>query len=180
MSADDPTTFTGPREIEGWPGYRVWPDGLIESRRRRGAGNKTLSDHWRVLIPRFQRDHLYVELQVSRKRWRVAVHVLVLTSFRGPCPEGMEACHNDGNPLNNHVSNLRWDTRKANAEDRVRHGRQLRGSAMSNAKLTEEIVKEIRNLYSSGSASKRALARMFGIGQTHVRRILDNEAWNHC
>ncbi len=50
------------------------------------------------------------------------VHVLVLTAFRGHCPAGMEGCHNDGDPKNNRLSNLRWDTHSANQKDGFRHG----------------------------------------------------------
>lgn len=50
------------------------------------------------------------------------VHGLVLEAFVGPRPDGMEACHSDGNCRNNHVSNLRWGTHAENMEDRVRHG----------------------------------------------------------
>lgn len=51
-----------------------------------------------------------------------AVHRLVLDAFTGPCPDGMEACHGDGNPANNNASNLRWGTRAENVRDQVRHG----------------------------------------------------------
>lgn len=50
------------------------------------------------------------------------VHRLVLAAFVGPCPSGMEGCHNDGNPLNNSVDNLRWDTHRNNEADKRRHG----------------------------------------------------------
>lgn len=50
------------------------------------------------------------------------VHLLVLEAFVGPRPEGLYGCHNDGDPDNNHVSNLRWDTPSSNMHDRVRHG----------------------------------------------------------
>ncbi|MGO1563156.1 MAG: HNH endonuclease signature motif containing protein [Actinomycetaceae bacterium] len=50
------------------------------------------------------------------------VHRLVLEAFIGPCPEGMEACHNNGNRTDNRLENLRWDTRLANAHDAIRHG----------------------------------------------------------
>lgn len=62
--------------------------------------------------------HLYVRLH----RRPHQAHRLVLLAFVGPCPEGMECCHRDGNPANNRLTNLRWDTLSANRLDRVRHG----------------------------------------------------------
>ena len=50
------------------------------------------------------------------------VHRIVLEAFVGPAPEKHECCHRDGNPANNHLENLRWDTRAENNFDRVRHG----------------------------------------------------------
>lgn len=50
------------------------------------------------------------------------VHRLVLEAFVGPCPEGMEGCHGDGDPTNNSLGNLRWDTATSNQLDKVRHG----------------------------------------------------------
>jgi hypothetical protein len=52
----------------------------------------------------------------------IQVHVLVLEAFVRPRPPGLVACHNDGNRLNNHLSNLRWDTPSENSRDVVRHG----------------------------------------------------------
>lgn len=50
------------------------------------------------------------------------VHRLVLETFVGPCPEGMEARHVKTNdPGNNHLENLEWGTPKQNGEDRKRH-----------------------------------------------------------
>jgi hypothetical protein len=85
----------------------------------------------RVLTPTFQK-YWVVELQkgdVYPRRIKFYVHVLVAEAFLGPRPYGMQACHNDGDPRhNNTLRNLRWDTVKANALDRVRHQR-LRESA---------------------------------------------------
>lgn len=66
--------------------------------------------------------HQQIPLKVSGKTSWAAVHRLVLTAFNGPCPDGMEGCHNDGNPANNHIDNLRWDTRSNNAYDKGLHG----------------------------------------------------------
>ena len=51
------------------------------------------------------------------------VHRLVLEAFEGPCPEGLEACHNDGDQTINVWDNLRWDTGSSNMVDKVNHGR---------------------------------------------------------
>ena len=55
---------------------------------------------------------LYVSLHKNGKRNNLYVHRLVLITFVGPCPEGMECCHKDDNPLNNRLENLRWDTQE--------------------------------------------------------------------
>ena len=57
--------------------------------------------------------HLRVDLSSSRHY----VHVLVAEAFIGPRPPGQEVCHGDNNPTNNHVENLRWDTRSKNVID---------------------------------------------------------------
>lgn len=54
-------------------------------------------------------------------REKIFVHRAVLEAFKGPCPPGQEGCHNNGNPSDNRLENLRWDTHKANGEDAVRH-----------------------------------------------------------
>lgn len=66
--------------------------------------------------------HRSVTFMVGHRQIHIAVHRAVLEAFVGPCPPGMECCHNDGDPTNNHVSNLRWDTHAANMADRARHG----------------------------------------------------------
>lgn len=56
---------------------------------------------------------------------RAYVHRLVMAAFIGPCPPGMEACHEDGDPRNNALYNLRYDTPSANNMDKWRHGTML-------------------------------------------------------
>lgn len=56
------------------------------------------------------------------ERCDMKVHRAVLLAFVGPCPEGREGCHRDGNPGNNTLENLYWGTRSENCLDQVRHG----------------------------------------------------------
>lgn len=83
----------------------------------------------KVLTPMLSaRRYPAVHLVVQVKNVTRAVHVLVAAAFLGPRPPGMHICHGDGNPRNNRVGNLRYDTPAANARDTVRHGRnQLTG-----------------------------------------------------
>ena len=66
--------------------------------------------------------HLSVQICREGRFLRRHIHRLVLEAFVGPCPEGMECCHNDGNPANNRVENLRWDTHSSNILDKQGHG----------------------------------------------------------
>lgn len=61
---------------------------------------------------------------VSRGKHRTKrfVHHLVLEAFVGPRPEGMECCHDDDDPANNRLENLRWDTHSSNLNDRIKNG----------------------------------------------------------
>lgn len=52
----------------------------------------------------------------------VTLHSIVLLTFAGPCPEGMEALHeNDDQTDNRWPENLRWGTHPENVADRMRN-----------------------------------------------------------
>jgi hypothetical protein len=68
----------------------------------------------------------YLRVSLSRGRGGVVdmfVHTLVLLAFVGPRPAELEACHGNGDPTDNRVANLLWDTPSENQYDVVRHGR---------------------------------------------------------
>lgn len=53
------------------------------------------------------------------------------------------------------------------------------GEKKTGAKLTAEQVKEMRELHETGKYSGRKLAKMFGIGSTTARTIIDRKKWKH-
>lgn len=92
----------------------------------------------------------------------------------------MECCHNNGDPFDNHLSNLRWDTRKANAADSVRHGVVPRGSKCRLSKLTEEDVLEIRRLKAQNPGLlNKDIAKRFGCHSSTIGTIVRRECWTH-
>lgn len=64
-----------------------------------------------------------VSLQTAQGKRTHKVHRLVALAFLGPQKEGMEVCHNNSDPADNQVSNLRWDTRSGNMQDAIALGR---------------------------------------------------------
>ena len=114
-------------------------------------------------------------LRVVLNRRSYYVHRLVLTAFVGPCPEGMEACHNDGNPRNNALENLRWDTRKGNFADKVKHGTALTGSANHRTHLMDADVLAIRH----SSEPYNVLAERYGVTDRTISKIMLHHDWKH-
>lgn len=118
-----------------------------------------------------------VSLRVAgRKRKQAMIHRLVLSAFIGPCPKGMECCHYDGNPRNNQIDNLRWDTAKNNAADKIRHGTQVRGESHPISKLNWQMVREIRARYALGK-TQLELTGDFGVGSGTIQAIVEGRNW---
>ena len=97
---------------------------------------------------------------------KVAIAHCVLNAFVGPRPDGLFACHNNGDKLDNSLSNLRWDTRSNNERDKLKHGM---------LKLTVEQVREVR----SSSEKVGVAAKRLGVGTSTITRIRNGEmyAW---
>lgn len=93
--------------------------------------------------------HLAVGLWRDGRLKRMQVHRLVLLAFVGPAPEGTEACHGDGDPTNNRLSNLR---------DAIRHGTQ-RGVALTHCKHGHEFTPENTYPRPEGGRACRACSR---------------------
>lgn len=110
------------KPIPGYEGiYEVSAQGRVRSIDRLDARGRRIRG--RVLKPETNRyGHLQVGLWSGGEKCKAYVHRLALLAFIGPPPEGMEGCHNDGNPSDNRLENLRWDTRSANMLDKVLHG----------------------------------------------------------
>jgi hypothetical protein len=67
--------------------------------------------------------HLTVGLYKDGRRHKKYIHELVLLAHVGERPHGHVACHYDDIPSNNNLTNLRWDTPRANFIDALRNGR---------------------------------------------------------
>lgn len=117
------------KPIPGYEGYyEVSDQGRVRSVDRIINGEKwgtiySRSFRGRVLLQGSDR-YGYSKACLSKDgvTWNAGVHRLVLMAFVGPCPGGMEACHNNGDPTDNRLVNLRYDTKSENRRDIISHG----------------------------------------------------------
>lgn len=115
----------------------------------------------------------YAHIGIDGKSYRV--HRLVCTKVHGPCPDGHEAAHSCGARACINPRHVSWKTGIENAADKAKHGTECFGEKHGQAKLTWEIVAQIRNL--KGKCSQRAIAAQFEITQTTVCRIQQRKIW---
>ena len=114
----------------------------------------------------------------GKKRYTKRVHHLVLNAFTRECPKGFQTCHNDGNPSNNHIENLRWDTVKNNNADKIKHGTAQRGEKNGFSKLKEKDVIDIFERASQGQP-KKDIAKMYNSNLSNVYHICKGRVWKH-
>jgi hypothetical protein len=149
------------REIPMFPGFFVTRDGRV-----RGKRVDWLKHKWTNGRP-------FVHVWMDGRAQKAYIHLCVLSAWDKPRPVGMEACHNDGDKTNNHISNLRWDTRSANMIDRLNHGQN------PIAKLDTQGVIRVRELLKEGVLPQREIADMFDVNQSQISRVNTGDRWTH-
>lgn len=107
----------------------------------------------------------YPVLKVSR---------LVLETFRGPCPPGMECRHLNSSSTDDRLRNLTWGTREQQIADQKRAGTFskppiLLGAKNPSYRHTPEAYEEAKILRAEGRTS-RQVAKLTGISKSQLLR----------
>lgn len=172
------------KDVVGYEGiYHISSLGRLKSLKRVkfcGPCNRVCQEMPERILPGTpdKDGYLHTLLHKNGSRKRIAIHRLVLEAFRGPCPEGMEACHfPDNNPANNKLDNLCWNTKKKNQRDRLFHGTDMNGEKHWRAAVTNEVAEEMRKVYSTGKHTQTDIARMFGVTKIVARMIVLNKTY---
>jgi protein gp37 len=151
------------RDIPGFSGYQASSHGRI-----RNAESKTIQQY---LNEHEQIGRYTVTIYKYGHPTTQFVHRLVLLAFNGKPCEDEEACHRNGNKLDNRAANLRWGTRSENQQEKVRHG--SRGGP---AKLTPEQVADIRARRAAGE-TQQTIADAFNVSRSLVSMIESGSVW---
>ena len=163
--------------------YRIGDDGSVWScleyvdrqGRKRGA-QYVLSSKWKRLSPSIQASG-YCKMFFRHGKARF-VHRLVLEAFVGPCPDGMESRHLNGNQSDNCLTNLAWGTRHENSQDKKDHGTLPLGENVHNAVLTESIVLQVRHDFRHGKSFKE-LSEEYGFKRSTINNAVRGTTWGH-
>lgn len=109
------------RAIPGYEGlYEASDQGRVRSIDRINSRGHKIKG--RMLKPSTKaKGYKQVVLHRDGKASTRTVHLIVLTTFVGPRPDGMEVCHNNGDSADNRLANLRFDNPSANQMDSVEH-----------------------------------------------------------
>ena len=163
------------KDIPGYEGlYQVSNLGQVKSLprvvRARGLGKRKPPE--RLLHPgRCRSGHLYVNLRKDGSTHHSEIHRLVMLAFVGPCPKGLEVCHNDSNPKNNRLDNLRYDTHLNNMIDMAYVGNRSR------QKLSVDDVLTVRARLKRGEVG-RHLAAEYGVTPAAISAINRGRNWS--
>lgn len=102
-------------------------------------------------------------------------HCVAYALTHGEIPEGMVVRHECDNRACCNPAHLVLGTPQDNSNDMVERGRVRRGEAVKNAKLTEDMVRDIKD----AEGSQRAIAKAFGVSQGTVWQIKQGNYWKH-
>ena len=157
------------RAIIGEPDFFISERGDVYSKARKKG-----------LIERKQstNQYGYKTIRLRKNGFTYRIHREVLKAF-DRMPKLGEICrHLDGNPENNHRSNLKWGTQKENAQDCLRHGRNpfqnMTGEKSPVCKYSDKEVEEIRQWREEG-ASYKEIIEMYGISKAQVSYIVNRK-----
>lgn len=167
------------RQVVGWEGlYEISNLGKVRSIKRSIKNNLGFRSIGGGEVKPFLHKgngYLSVNFTADGNRKQLLLHRLVLEAFVGPCPKGMEGCHNDGNRENPKAENLRWDTRKNNHADKKEHGTWQGGEASGTSRLTEDDVRYIR----SSAEAIADLACRFNVSKGCIEKAKYRSTWRH-
>lgn len=135
---------------------------------------------WEWRGGRFADGMRYGQFRVGKKKLKAHRFAYMLT--HGEIPDGMRVCHTCDNPICVKDEHHFLGTDADNSADRERKGRgvhngtSLPGERNPAAKITMEIVRQIRADHASGVRTKR-LSEQYGPCLSQILNIVNGRCW---
>lgn len=118
-------------------------------------------------------DYLQVKVMLNGIRYYTCAHRLVWRAIVGPIPVGLVVNHKNGRKDDNGLSNLELETYSGNTKHAYRTGLiDEHGERNPAAKLSDQDIAIIRNMYAGGGYTMEKLGEMFGVRFQHISRVI--------
>ena len=175
------------KDINGYEGlYQVSNLGRVKSLERRWkSGRHSNYSHFheeKIMSNAIDKSSGYIRISLFKdsKGKSFNTHTLVANAFI-PNPENKPTVnHKNSVRHDNRVDNLEWATFSENNLHAVDVGHNnTRGEGNAFAKLTEDSVRKIREMYETGEYEQRPLAKLFSINQATLWRVIHRKSWKH-
>lgn len=177
--------------VAGYEGvYEINRHGVVRSVLRViHRSNGTIQTFKQHVLSQFLSEHGYpcVRLRNSSKRKSCVarVHRLLAIAFIDNSADLPEVNHIDGDKGNYGLDNLEWVTSQGNRQHAWRIGLRNRshlpyvcGEMVGNAKLTDAMVIDARQMRASGMSYSKIGAAV-GVTKRTVMRAIKGESWKH-
>lgn len=114
------------------------------------------------------------------KKKSIGAHVYSWEIYTGrPVPKDLVICHKCDHPYCVNPLHLFLGTNRDNIQDRHEKGRDAHGERTNTAKLTEELVVEIRAIFTTGEYTQKDLAQIFNLSPSGIGYMLSGKTWKH-
>lgn len=167
-------------KIDGFnDSYEISNTGLVRSIDRHDSlGRFKESKILKQKITRFGYNEVSLSFGKLKKSFKV--HRLVAIAFLLNIENKKSVNHIDGIKTNNDLNNLEWVSAIENTKHAIDLGviNQV-GEFNSCSKLTELLVKQIRDIYSKKQLSQRKLASEFNVSQRVIFNVVNFKSWKH-
>lgn len=165
------------KDIPGYSGkYQASNLGRIKS-----FNSNNTNKAERILKPRKKQSGRFQVVLYNNGKKDFFVHRLILLSFRGECPSGMEAMHLDDDPSNNNINNLKWGTKSENQKMKFEHNRMdQKGEKGPMAKLRNNDIIRIRDIAKNTKVERgywTKLSRALNVTPSAISCIIHNKSW---
>jgi DNA-binding XRE family transcriptional regulator len=115
----------------------------------------------------------------DKGKMRIA-HRVSYELAHGTLPDHLDVLHTCDNPSCVNPAHLRLGTHQDNMDDMKAKGRypHRQGESASNARLTWDVVAEIRRRYAQGDITQSKLAQEYGVHYSTISLIVKGIGWN--
>lgn len=109
------------------------------------------------------------------------LHRIVIETFIGEIPEGMQIDHIDGNKSNNYLSNLEIVTKSENQKRKYKNlslSKKIDGEKNPMSKLTEEDVLKMYEMFKENKTDKE-IAVLYGLHTNYISLVRYGKRWGY-